>query len=68
VLASFGYNQGAWRVEKHPRLLADLTFSGHADIIGFKDEGVYTALNTNTGEGAFHQARFVLANFGYNTP
>jgi hypothetical protein len=68
VLASFGYNQGAWRVEKHPRLLADLTFSGHADIIGFKDEGVYTALNTNTGEGAFHQPRFVLANFGYITP
>ena len=28
---------GGWRVEKHPRLLADLTGDGRADIVGFGD-------------------------------
>ena len=30
-----------WRVDKHPRLLADLTGDGKADIVGFGDAGVY---------------------------
>jgi hypothetical protein len=66
VLANFGYNAGGWRVEQHPRLLSDLTFSGRADIIGFGNAGVYTALSN--GDGSFQQPRFVLPNFGYDTP
>ena len=48
AVADFAYNQG-WRVPLHPRYLADLTGDGKADIIGFGDAGVYSALATGTG-------------------
>jgi phospholipase C len=63
VLNELGYNQG-WRVENHPRLLADLTADGRADIVGFGDDGVWTALGN--GDGGFQPARFVLAGFAFN--
>jgi hypothetical protein len=40
---SYAYNAGGWRVDMHPRFLADVTGDGHADIIGFGDAGVYVA-------------------------
>ena len=58
-----GYEAGGWRVEKHPRFLADLTGDGRADIVGFGDAGVWTALSN--GDGTFQAPRFVLANFGF---
>jgi hypothetical protein len=61
VLANFGFNQ-AWRPDKHVRSSADLSNDGKADIIGFGDAGVWTALGT--GDGGFSPERFVLANFG----
>ncbi|KAG8810093.1 hypothetical protein FRC17_003103, partial [Serendipita sp. 399] len=48
VLADFGYNQG-WRVDEHPRFLADLTGDGRVDIIGIKDDGIYVSLNNGSG-------------------
>ncbi|MBK9305891.1 MAG: VCBS repeat-containing protein [Nitrospira sp.] len=57
VLQELGYNQG-WRVEQHPRFVADLTGDGKADIIGFGHDGVWVALNN--GSGGFHPAQFVL--------
>src|SRR5215831_17332272 len=63
VLADFGYEAGGWRVEKHPRFLVDITGTHGADIVGFGDAGVYTALSN--GDGTFGQPRFVLADFGY---
>jgi hypothetical protein len=63
VIANFGYEAGGWRVEKHPRFLADLTGNGRADIVGFGDAGVWTALSN--GDGTFQEPRFVLAAFGY---
>ncbi|KAF8639239.1 hypothetical protein AX16_010361 [Volvariella volvacea WC 439] len=48
VLPDFGYNQG-WRVDKHPRFLADLTGDGRPDIVGFGNGGVYVALNDRKG-------------------
>jgi hypothetical protein len=66
VLAGFGYEAGGWRVEKHPRFLADLTGYGRAaDIVGFGDDGVWTALSN--GDVTFQEPRFVLPNFGYET-
>jgi hypothetical protein len=64
VVADFGYEAGGWRVEKHPRFLADVTGDGRADIIGFGDAGVLVALNN--GDGTFQQRPlFVVPNFGF---
>ena len=40
VVDNFGYDAGGWRVDRHPRLLADTTNSGRADIVGFGNAGV----------------------------
>ncbi|QSQ20116.1 VCBS repeat-containing protein [Pyxidicoccus parkwayensis] len=61
-LANFGYNQ-TWRVELHPRTLADVNGDGRADVIGFGHAGVYVALSTGT---SFGPAQLWLADFGYN--
>jgi phospholipase C len=63
ALQNLGYNQG-WRVENHPRFVADLTGDGHADLIGFGDDGVWVALGN--GDGSFQAAQFALQNLGYN--
>jgi len=62
VLEGFGFNQG-WRVDKHVRLLADINNDGMADIVGFGDAGVQTALAT--GDGGFGSGKF-LAGFSYD--
>jgi hypothetical protein len=64
VLANLGADQG-WRVDRHPRMLADLTGDGRPDIVGFGDGGVWVALNQ--GDGGFGEARFASADFGYGT-
>jgi hypothetical protein len=61
VRADFGFNQG-WRIDLHPRFLADITGDGRPDIVGFGDDGVWISLNN--GDGTFAPARFVLADFG----
>jgi hypothetical protein len=48
VLPAFGVNNG-WRVDRHPRLLADLTGDRRADIVGFGEAGVGTALSNGDG-------------------
>ncbi|MGA5207990.1 FG-GAP-like repeat-containing protein [Streptomyces variegatus] len=47
VCRGFGYNEdaGAWRVDHHPRFLADITGDGRVDIVGFGGPGVYVARN-----------------------
>jgi hypothetical protein len=42
VVANFAYTAGGWRVERHPRFLADLTGDGRAEVVGFGDAGVWT--------------------------
>ena len=64
VVGNFGYNAGGWRVDKHPRFLADLTGDGRADIIGFGNDGVWIALNN--GNGTFQAVQFAVGSFGYN--
>jgi hypothetical protein len=61
VLGGFCFNQG-WRVDEHPRYLADLDGDGRPEIVGFGDDGVW--VSHNDGGGAFGEAKFVLADFG----
>src|SRR5688572_28285979 len=63
VLADFGFTAGGWRVDRHPRVLADVTGDGRPDIVGFGDGGVWVA--RNNGDGTFAAAQLTLANFGF---
>jgi len=54
-------NRG-WRVEKHPRMLAEINGDNQKDVVGFGDDGVWVATST----GAIFSPAFVLADFGYN--
>ena len=63
VIDNFAYVAGGWRVEKHPRFLADLTGDGRADIVGFGDAGVWVSLNK--GDGTFKPVQKVIDNFAY---
>ena len=46
VLDGYGYEAGDWRVERHPRFLADLAGDRRADIVGFGNDGVYVSPDT----------------------
>jgi FG-GAP-like repeat len=63
VINNFGYSAGSWRVDRHPRVLADVTGDGRADIVAFGDAGVYIALSN--GDGTFTEVGRVIDNFGY---
>ena len=65
VIDNFAYNAGSWRVDKHPRFMADLTGDGRADIVGFGDDGVWIAISN--GDGTFQAPEMVLTGFAYNT-
>lgn len=62
VLAGFAPNAGEWRLPEHPRHVADITGDGRGDLVGFGDDGVWTALGD--GAGSFGSPGFVLADFG----
>jgi hypothetical protein len=64
VLTGFGYLAGGWRVDRHPRLLADVNGDGRKDIVAFGDAGVWIALAT--GSGGFSDPAFVVGEFGFN--
>ena len=61
VVNSFGITQG-WRVDQHPRFIADLTGNKRGDVVGFGDAGVYVSYNS--GNGTFQPAKLVLECFG----
>jgi len=58
VLDNFAYNAGGWRVERHPRFLADVTGDRSADIVGFGEVGVWVSLNN--GDGTFQAPQKVV--------
>ncbi|MBC6409540.1 MAG: hypothetical protein GDA42_03645, partial [Ekhidna sp.] len=64
VVNNFGYNAGGWRVENHPRFMADTTGDGRADIVGFGNAGVYVSVNN--GNRTFQNPRRVVNDFGYD--
>jgi hypothetical protein len=64
VVDNFAYDAGGWRIERHPRFLADVTGDGRADIVGFGGAGVYVALSN--GDGTFGPIQRVVDNFAYD--
>lgn len=44
VVSSFGYDAVGWRIERHPRMMADVSNDGRADIVGFGNAGVWVLL------------------------
>ena len=64
VVPNFGYDAGGWRVDRHPRFLADVTGAGRADIVGFGNAGVMVALSN--GNGTFQAPQRVVYDFGYD--
>src|ERR1700730_2253990 len=63
VVADLGYDHG-WRVDQHPRFVADITGDGRADLIGFGDAGVWVAVGN--GDGTFQAPRLVVTDLGYD--
>jgi hypothetical protein len=53
VIDDFGAVAGGWRVDRHPRFVADLTGDGRADILGFRQSGRWVSLNLGDGTGTF---------------
>jgi hypothetical protein len=51
AVTDFGYGAGGWRVDQHPRYLADLTGDNRADIVGFGYAGAWVSVNE--GDGTF---------------
>jgi IgA Peptidase M64 len=63
VLADLGFEAGGWRVERHPRFVADTNGHGRADIVGFGNDGVW--VSRAQPDGSYAQAELVVASFGF---
>jgi hypothetical protein len=66
ALTNFGSSvaAGGWASQdQYPRALGDVNGDGRADIVGFGQNGVYTALGNS--DGTFDSATFTFDNFGY---
>ena len=64
VVDNFGYFAGGWRVESHPRFLADTTGDGRLDIVGFANEGVW--VSRALAGGGYDAPGLIVTNFGYD--
>ncbi|WP_103654341.1 FG-GAP-like repeat-containing protein [Agarilytica rhodophyticola] len=62
-VGSYGYNAGGWRVDRHPRILADVDNDGRDDIVGFGNAGAYVSLSTGSG---FSAPSLWIGSYGYN--
>lgn len=62
-LAAFTYQTPDWRVEKHPRMVADVTGDGKADAVGFGNLGIM--VGTSHG-GGFNPPALWLGEMGYD--
>ncbi|MFI7495961.1 FG-GAP repeat domain-containing protein [Kocuria sp. M4R2S49] len=60
---SYGWDRG-WRVDRHPRMLADMDENGTADIVGFGDAGTYVSYFSVLGD-TFTQPALEIPDFGY---
>ncbi|MBZ5711076.1 FG-GAP repeat domain-containing protein [Nannocystis pusilla] len=61
-IEDFGVSSG-WRLDRHPRFLADVDGDGRADIVGFGEQGVVVALSTGD---CFAEPRTWVDNYSYS--
>jgi serine protease len=59
----FSYNAQGWRVDKHPRVLADVNGDGKDDIVGFGYDRVLVALSNGYG---FNPMTQWTGDYNYN--
>jgi hypothetical protein len=57
----FAYHHG-WRVDRHPRTLADVNGDGKADVVGFGDAGAWVSLSTGS---SFKNPQLWVGAYGY---
>ena len=50
VVADFGVNSG-WSIDRHLRIMSDVTGDGRTDVVAFGNDGVYVAVAA--GDGTF---------------
>jgi len=68
VVPEFGYKAGNWRVDQHPRLMADINHDGRDDIIGFGQDGVYVSLSMSSDAAPnFQSPQKVIADLSRET-
>ncbi len=60
---SYGYDAGGWRVDMHPRFLADVNGDGRADIVGFGNAGAYVSLSNGS---SFSAPALWVNSYGYD--
>src|SRR2546429_1261634 len=63
IMRDFGTDQG-WQGDRHPRFVVDVTGDRRADVVGFGETGVHTAVAT--GDGSYAPSFQVSNVFGYN--
>jgi hypothetical protein len=59
---NYGFTAGGWRIDQHPRAMADTTGDHRADIVGFGNAGVY--VSRAQADGRFETPQLRIANFG----
>jgi hypothetical protein len=60
---NYGYDAGGWRVDQHPRLLADVNGDGRDDVVGFGNAGAYVSLSNGS---SFAAPALWVNNYGYD--
>jgi hypothetical protein len=64
IMRDFGTDQG-WQGDRHPRFVVDITGDRRADVVGFGETGVHTAVATS--DGRYAASIQVSNDFAYDT-
>ncbi len=59
----YGYNRG-WRIDQHPRALADVDGNGAADVVGFGEAGAWVSYFSVAGD-TFTAPQLLVRDFGF---